>query len=135
VLSAADVGSTIAVVESASNGNGSGIAVSSSATGVIAALPPAAPTISLGSAKVNAKKHTATFSFTGNGDVTSLQCALVHIPAAKHGKKPPTPAPSYATCTSPKSYTHLKAGSYVFYARAVGPGGTSTAASHRFTVS
>jgi hypothetical protein len=89
----------------------------------------------LGSSKVNSKKHKATFTFTATGDSTSLQCALVHVPKAKHGKKPRLPAPSYGTCTSPKTYADLKRGTYVFDVRAVGPGGTdATPASDRFTI-
>jgi hypothetical protein len=47
----------------------------------------------------------------------------------------PTPAPSYAACSSPAAFTNLKAGSYVFYVRAVGPGGVDPSPpSYSFTI-
>jgi hypothetical protein len=83
---------------------------------------------------VDAKKHTAAFNFSATGDVTSMQCALVRVPTAKKGKTPTLPAPSYNTCTTPETYRHLKAGTYVFYVRAVGPGGDAAPVSHRFKI-
>ena len=64
-------------------------------------------------AKINSKKHKATFKFKAIGNATGFECAL-----AKKKHKP-----KFKRCSSPKAYKHLKRGSYTFEVRAVGPSG------------
>jgi hypothetical protein len=90
---------------------------------------PATPTAHLVSKKVSGRNLTVKFSATGKA--SGFQCALVTVPTRKGAK---TPAPKYASCKSPKTYKSLKPGKYVFYVRAVGPGGTSSAATYKFTI-
>jgi hypothetical protein len=59
--------------------------------------------------------HTATFTFAAVGEATGFECILART--AKHATA------RVGRCHSPKRYGHLKAGSYVFAVRAVGPGG------------
>jgi hypothetical protein len=81
---------------------------------------------------VGRHSRSAKFTFKAVGDTTSFQCVLVRVPRGKHAK---TPAPHYATCGVSKTYTHLAKGTYVFFVRAVGPGGADkTPATHRFTI-
>jgi len=75
---------------------------------------------------------SSTFSFTATGNATGFECALVLRPTSRFA---PTPAPSYAACSSPDTFTNLKPGSYVFYVRAVGPAGVDpTPPSYGFTI-
>ena len=54
----------------------------------------------------------------------------IRKPARKGAK---APSPRYAPCGTPKTFKHLQTGSYVFYVRAVGPGGPDkTPATYRF---
>jgi hypothetical protein len=64
-------------------------------------------------ASVQRSKHRVKFSFKGVGGATSFQCALVP-PARKHHSKPRA---HFATCRSPKTYAHLRPGSYTFEVR------------------
>jgi Divergent InlB B-repeat domain len=66
-------------------------------------------------AKINKKKHTASFTFTASGKVTGFQCAL--LPLKKKGHK--RPKLRFRACTSPRIYKHLKPGRYKFEVRAV----------------
>ena len=74
---------------------------------------PKVPNTRITRAKINSKKHKATFRFKAIGNATGLECAL-----AKKKHKP-----KFKRCSSPKTYKHLRKGSYTFEARAVGPGG------------
>jgi len=85
----------------------------------------AAPIASILKLALNSHKHRATFTLAATGALTGYQCALVKVPSGKHRR---TPAPSYGSCSTPQIYKHLKAGKYVFYVRAVGPGGTQAPA-------
>jgi Glycine rich protein len=76
-----------------------------------------APITKLLAAKINAKKHTASFKFGASGQSTGFQCALL---SKKHKK------PKFTSCRSPKTYKRLKPGKYTFEVRAVGPGGTDS---------
>jgi hypothetical protein len=67
---------------------------------------------------INAKHHTASFSFTANG-VSGYQCELIP-PTRKRHKQPKV---SFSSCTSPKSYSHLKAGRYTFEVEGVNSAG------------
>jgi hypothetical protein len=61
-----------------------------------------------------------------------FECALVLRPASRFA---PTPAPSYAACGSPDTFTNLTPGSCVFYVRALGPAGIDpTPPSHGLTM-
>lgn len=139
-LGANDVGSTIRVVETASNTGGAGSGATSNATTTVAAESSAtsspgggksgaggsqtsgssAPNTHVVSERVSSKDHTARFRFTATGNATGFQCALVREPTRKGAK---TPSPGYHECSSPKTYGHLEVGTYTFYVRARGPGG------------
>ena len=81
---------------------------------------------------VNARARSAAFTVTATGMATSLQCALVQIP---RGSPARTPKPQYTTCSKTKRFTQLADGTYIFFARAVGPGGTDqTPATHKFQI-
>jgi hypothetical protein len=102
-------------------------------------MPPP-PSIDLAKSSISSKKkkQSATFTFTANGVSTGYECALVKEPKTtkhrKHHKHHKAPTPSYSSCTSPKAYKHLAKASYEFYVEAVGPGGTSTPATHKFKI-
>jgi CSLREA domain-containing protein len=80
---------------------------------------PPLPTVSI--ASWNLKGVRAKFKFKTK-HATRAQCALLR----GQGR------PSYSSCTSPKSYHLSKAGSYEFFVRAIGPGGTSAPAKQGF---
>jgi hypothetical protein len=138
-LAAADVGHTLRVAEIASDVSGPGSPAISSATGVVHASPAGGtkphkgvPNTRLVFEQINSKKHTARFGFKAIGKSTGFRCALVR---KRTGKGAKTPAPKYSKCRSPKTYKHLKPGSFVLYVRAVGPGGVDkTPATYRFTI-
>jgi hypothetical protein len=76
--------------------------------------------------------HSAKFHFKATGDSTGFECALVRKPTRKGAK---TPSPKYSSCGSSKTFKNLKVGSYVLYARAVGPGGADkTPATYKFKI-
>jgi hypothetical protein len=79
--------------------------------------------------KFNHKKHTATFRFSDQG-ATGFQCSLVKV--KRHGKKKPKPKPHYASCRSPKTYKHLKHGSYEFFVRGANQAGKGKPATFKF---
>jgi hypothetical protein len=94
-----------------------------------ASLP--APNTILNRARIDSHRHSATFMFKATGAVTSYQCALVKLPTGT----PYRPALRYHACATPKHYPHLTKGSYMFFVRAVGPGGTDKAPATRdFTI-
>ena len=70
---------------------------------------------------INSRLGRATFHFKAIGKATRFQCALVRKSTRKGARKP---KPKYSRCGSTKTYAHLASGTYVFYVRAVGPGGT-----------
>jgi predicted phage tail protein len=83
-----------------------------SVTATFTLLPPTGTRIA--KAKINRKKHRASFRFTASGTVTGFQCALV---GPGHRKL------KFASCKSPKTYKHLKHGRYKFEVRAVNSSG------------
>jgi hypothetical protein len=95
-------------------------AASVSATSKPVPVPPA-PKVTITSADVSG--HEATFKFRAT-NATKTECALAKGPAS---------AP-FTACTSPKHYQGLGKGSYAFFVRAVGPGGTSPPAEHDFKI-
>jgi hypothetical protein len=118
-----------------------GTALTVTANFVAPVVVPPAPNTLISKSKINSKKHTAKFTFSATGTATSFECAILRKATAKHkkgkkGKQHVTaPIPVYTPCTSPKTYKHLKAGSYTFYVSAIGPGGTdSTPATKAFKI-
>jgi hypothetical protein len=67
--------------------------------------------------KIDRRKRTAKFKFTGGGYVTGFQCALAR---SKKGKKPKL---KFRSCASPKRYKNLRSGRYTFEVRATNPNG------------
>jgi hypothetical protein len=127
-LTPADAGARIRVVETASNVSGQGAPSSSAATAVVT-KPPSPDTVLVSALLTSAG---AAFRFRSGGHATGFQCAVVREPSV--GGVPP-PTPRYAPCRSPKALAHLRAGRYVFFVRAVGPGGPDpTPVSYPFTV-
>jgi hypothetical protein len=93
--------------------------------------PPAAPGTTLRRAKIDAKAGTATFTFTGSGQVTGFACELIR-PHRKGGK---AKKPKFASCNSPKAYKHLTPGHYTFKVEAHGAGGVDpTPAVRKFRI-
>jgi inosine-uridine nucleoside N-ribohydrolase len=136
-LAAADVGSTIRIVETASNAAGTGAPMTSKATSAVKGAPAAGartavPNTRLVVEQISARLRSARFGFKATGAATGFRCALVRLPSRKGAK---APSPRYSRCGSTKTFSDLKAGSYVVYARAVGPGGVDgSPAKHTFKI-
>jgi hypothetical protein len=96
---------------------------------VVVTPPP--PVTKLLHVTVNLKRHMVTFELGASGTSTGFQCALVRKPTRKGAK---TPKPQFTKCGATKTYRNLKKGSYVFYARAVGPGGIPKPIVARFSL-
>lgn len=98
------------------------VAMSSDRSVVASFARGSAPTrpshIEVTKARINATRHTASFSFTASG-ARSFQCEL--IPPAKKGHK--KAKVTFSSCRSPKTYRHLKAGKYTFKVRGVNSSG------------
>jgi hypothetical protein len=132
-LTAADVGSTIRVQETASNEAGAGTPASSPAVGPVIAPPALSPPhgTKITSSKVKQKELSASFGFSAPGTVTGFQCELQR-PKPK-GKYKKLPKAAFGPCSSPKSYRHLKPGTYTFLVRAFnGAGADPRPASTKF---
>ncbi len=133
-LTAADVGSTIRVQETASNAAGAGTPVSSAAVGPVIAPPGFSPPhgTKITSSKVKQKKRSASFSFSAQGTVVGFQCELQRPkPKGRHKKLPKA---AFGPCGSPKSYkVLLRPGTYTFLVRAFnGAGADPSPASRKF---
>jgi hypothetical protein len=130
---------SIAAKPSSGGSGGSSGSSGSSGSGGGAPSPLSAPFASILKALVNSHRHQAKLTFNASGSLTGYQCALVRVKPAKHnkhnkqkkhkkhkkhGKKPKHATLPFKSCSSPQVYKHLKRGNYVFYVRAVGPGGT-----------
>ena len=108
------------------------IAAAAGAGGSGSGTSHSAPAASITKTSISSRKRSAEFKLKATGDISRYQCSLVKVHSGKHHK---TPAPSYKTCVSTVTYQHLVAASYVFYVRAVGPGGTQKpAVTRRFTI-
>ncbi len=116
-LTAADVGATIRVFETARNARAEGAPAASHPT---AAVDPAAPNTVLAGETIDGTNGVATFRLRATGRSSGFECALVREPARGGAG---SPAPHYARCGPSATFAHLQAGRYMFYARAVGPGG------------
>jgi hypothetical protein len=93
----------------------------------------AAPNTRLLTEDVSSSGHSARFGFAATGDWTGFQCALVHTVTTGGAT---VPSLAYSSCSSPKTFSNLDAGSYVLYVRALGPGGADkTPATYSFTIS
>jgi hypothetical protein len=136
-LGGADVGSTIRIVETASNAAGTSRPATSNATSAVKGAPAAGahtavPNTHLVVEQISSRLRSARFRFTATGAATGFRCALVRLPTRKGAK---TPSPRYSRCGSTKTFSGLKAGSYVVYVRAVGPGGADgSPARHTFKI-
>ena len=138
-LAAADVGSTIRVIETAGNSAGTSGPATSNATSAVQGSPAAgqsahkaAPNTRVVFDQISSKLRSAKFRFKATGLSTGFRCALVRLPSRKGAK---TPSPRYSRCASTKTFSGLKAGSYVVYVRAVGPGGADgSPARHTFKI-
>jgi len=93
--------------------NHAGSATQPSAAHAVSGGSGGGPSASISGSKINSKKHTAKFTFTATG-ASGFQCALVK--KKKHKK----PKPQFSSCSSPKTYKHLKKGKYIFEVRGVG---------------
>ena len=79
-----------------------------------------APDTKITKSKIKKHKHRATFIFKGVGTTTRFECALIK---RKNGKKHKKRKPHFVSCSSPKTYKHLKHGKYTFEVRAVNSAG------------
>jgi hypothetical protein len=128
-LTAADVGSTIRVLETASNARAKSAPSPSHVTAVVEPLPP---NTQLRAETIDAGAASASFRFAATGSSTGFQCALVRKPAAGGARMP---APVYAACGASITYRHLSPGGYEFFVRATGAGGADrTPATYSFTI-
>jgi hypothetical protein len=81
---------------------------------------------------ISSKRHRASFAFKARGATSGFQCALVRVAARRHAR---VRKPHFKRCRSPKSYSHLRLGKYIFFVRASGPGGLDrTPATHKFAI-
>ena len=93
---------------------------------------PKAPNTRVVFARINSRSDSATFRFAATGKSTGFRCALVRKRTRKGAK---TPSPKYSVCGASKTFKHLKAGSFVMYVRATGPGGgDKSPATYRFKI-
>ncbi|MGZ4371764.1 MAG: InlB B-repeat-containing protein [Gaiellaceae bacterium] len=108
------------------SGTGACTVTMSAEQSVTAAFNAQPPGTKITSARINRAKHRATFMFKAiGGQGSGFQCELKR----KHQRA------SFTKCGSPKTYKHLKRGSYTFEVRAVGPGGHDpTPARKSFTI-
>jgi hypothetical protein len=84
----------------------------------------------IGKAKINATKHTASFNFSARG-ARGFQCELIRPTRKRHRQ----PKPTFGSCRSPKTYRHLNAGKYKFLVRGVNSTGADrTPARKVFTI-
>jgi alpha-tubulin suppressor-like RCC1 family protein len=92
---------------------------------VTATFGPAAGT-RITKARIDRRRKKASFAFTAPGAITGYECKLIR-PTKKTGKpgkagtskKAKRKKPKFASCTSTKTYEHLKPGRYKFEVRAL----------------
>jgi len=93
--------------------------------------PPAPNTVLRGAHVTRKKKLKVTFTFSATGQLTAYACALERV----RGKHKRFSTPHFGPCASPKTYKHLRPGTYRFLVRASGFGGPDpTPASHVFKI-
>ncbi len=91
----------------------------------------AKPVMTIKSAKINTAGKSAKFTFARKGSVAvtkGFQCALVTVTKGKAATA------HYSTCKSGRTYTKLKARTYIFSVRGANAVGYSKVVSHRFTI-
>ncbi len=86
--------------------------LSATATYTVKAPVTKPPAAKITKAAISSKHHSAKFTF-GAAGAAGFQCALSRT------RKGKSKAPGYSSCTSPKTYKHLKAGKYTFFVRAL----------------
>jgi hypothetical protein len=117
------------LVAPAGGSSGSGAGTGNGGAKTTSPTPPRAV---LSKVTINSHRRSATFTIKARGDATSYECALIRIPTGKHAK---LPKPRYRRCGHSKKYSNLHQGTYIFYVRAIGRGGTEkTPITHRFTI-
>ncbi len=105
------------------------ITTDESVAATFARVPP--PNTKITSSAISSKHSRATFKFVAIGSASGFQCALTKAPKPHHRSS----RPSFSACRSPRSYTHLQAGSYTFLVRAFNAAGPDpTPASKTFTI-
>lgn len=106
------------------------LAANAAGTGAAAsAVHKVEATAMITSATIHAPAGAARFSFEGSKGTTGFACALVRTAS---GKKPP--APQFSPCASPKSYSGLAHGNYIFEVRARSTAGAGPAAKRSFSI-
>jgi hypothetical protein len=108
-----------------------GYVVANTETFTTVAVSTAKPAVKISATAVSRKAKSAKFKFVRSGKVIAtkgFECALVTVTNGRAG------TPHYATCKSIKTYTKLKAESYVFYLRAGNKYGYGKAVSHKFKI-
>ncbi len=124
-------GSTFAGWSGACSGTGTCNVTMSAARGVTANFT-LRPRKIITKAKLDQKHHRAKFSFNAIGAAVGFQCALVKKPKEHQHKQP---KPHFTRCRSPKTYKHLKRGTYTFEVRSFDAAGVdSTPAKKSFTI-
>jgi hypothetical protein len=95
----------------------------------LSSLPtPAAPGTKLRRSRIDGRRGVARFTFGAGGTATGFECSLIRM--SPKGRKQP-----FRPCRSPKVYSNLTSGRYLFRVRAKGPGGTDrTPAKREFSI-
>jgi Divergent InlB B-repeat domain/FG-GAP repeat len=119
-------GSAFAGWGGACSGTGACTVMMSGAQAVTATFTRLRPKIS--KEKISTKHHSALFKFAATG-TSGFQCALVK--RNKHNKHPKA---HFSSCSSPKTYKHLKAGKYTFEVRALSSGSPGPATTKTFAI-
>ncbi|MDQ1696035.1 MAG: hypothetical protein QOJ03_1388 [Frankiaceae bacterium] len=89
-------------------------------------VPP--PGTKITKSTIRPGRHKASFAFAAIGRASGFQCTLQRV-------NPRRPQPAFSSCSSPKTYRQLKAGTYRFKVRARSSSGVDrTPAKKRFTI-
>ena len=90
---------------------------------------PVVPIARISGVHLSRAKRSARFTFTAGAGISGFQCALI-MKRAHHQ----APKVSFSRCTSPKRYSHLKPGRYVFEVRGLSAAGPGPAATRSFAL-
>jgi hypothetical protein len=113
----------------ACSGTGACTVTENAATNVTAGFTLMPPNTTITKESISRKAGSATFAFKASAAASHFQCALVKQGSGSQ------PRPAYASCSSPKSYRHLRPGDYTFLVRALDAGGADpTPARGSFTI-
>ena len=91
-------------------------------------MPALRPHTRLLSMAISSRRHRARFTFAARGYATGFLCALQRVTTGSHRAKA---KPHFRSCRSPKTYSRLPAGNYVFSVAATGPSGPDRAPTSR----